>query len=76
MNLVEVIMADSRTDLDAFDYSAELAAEKELHQSLEKKVLDAQLQNTLSRNMLQQIVDGLMPSSYASPTGIHHFPSN
>lgn len=64
-------MALSLANCDACDYSAELAAEKELHQSLEKKVFDIQLQKTLMRNKLQQVIDGLLPSSYGSPAGIY-----
>lgn len=48
----------------------ELTRAKEICQSLERKIIEAQLQNALSRNLLQQRIDGLMPSSYSSPTGI------
>ena len=47
----------------------ELTRAKEIRQSLERKIIEAQLQNALSRNLLQQRIDGLMPSSYSSPTG-------
>ena len=47
----------------------ELTRAKEIRHSLERKIIEAQLQNALSRNLLQQRIDGLMPNSYSSPTG-------
>lgn len=61
--------SDANVASESLKMANAVARVREIHQQLERKIMDAQLRHALTRNTLQQQIDSLMPNSYSSPAG-------
>lgn len=63
------LTGDANVVSESLKMSHAVARVIEVHQQLERKIMDAQLRHALTRNTLQQQIDCLMPNSYSTPAG-------
>jgi hypothetical protein len=60
---------DANIEAESLKMANAVARVREIHQQLERKIMDAQLRHALTRNTLQQQIDSLTPNSYSNPAG-------